>query len=609
MLVSYDSIVYVVDKLNNVATELYADPSVNRLNAMAYDPYKQVIYYCDSKRDANNKSIFKYDIKTGVKSTFIANVNTFGIQTFAMGLATSGSGFYDGYLFIGTDQDQVANTPVAIYRVDINPSTGAAVRASRFWGANSTRPSGGKDVGAYDWGDFVVNSGILYNFNASVTADNSKKIEHFDLNMQTKLNGYSPAITISQVSLDYEGNIFSVETGSYRQYNKAGGLGSLVYYTGVDTIKRLITDGAESFKYPFDYGDAPLSYGIASHIFRVSPNLMIGTKVDYEMNSFNSLNAMADDDDITGIGNDEDGVNPAYFAANPIRISYASYSVPVPVKNTTGSNAYLYGYLDFNSNGNFSDPGERSSLVTIPNNINPTTVNVNWNGLSGGKVGASFIRFRIASDSTDIRNGSGYARSGEVEDYQINIETTALPVELIKLSSEVQDDNTTLLTWATASEFNNDYFDVEHYSQDGNWESIGKVKGFGNSNMLNNYSIIHKTPHNGINYYRLKQVDFNSSFEYSYTVSATFNINTTNQETAKPQISIYPNPTKDDIWVKSNQSISTDSDLNIDVYNLKGEMVASKKLNEDIQKVDFSYYENGMYFIQIGSQSFKVIKQ
>lgn len=110
--------------------ELYADPSVNRLNTMAYDPYNQVIYYCDSRRVSTNLSVYKYDVKTGVKSTFINNVNTFGIQTFTNGLSTSGASFYDGYLFIGTDSDLNPNTPTAIYRIDINPTTGAPIRAS-----------------------------------------------------------------------------------------------------------------------------------------------------------------------------------------------------------------------------------------------------------------------------------------------------------------------------------------------------------------------------------------------------------------------------------------------------------------------------------------------
>ena len=85
MLVCNDSIIYVINRLDNTATELFADVNKTRLNTMAYDPYKQIIYYCDSKRDVTNKAVFKYDVKTGVKSTLIANVNnpSFNIQTFA----------------------------------------------------------------------------------------------------------------------------------------------------------------------------------------------------------------------------------------------------------------------------------------------------------------------------------------------------------------------------------------------------------------------------------------------------------------------------------------------------------------------------------------------
>ena len=64
---------------------------------------------------------------------------------------------------------------------------------------------------------------------------------------------------------------------------------------------------------------------------------------------------------------------------------------------------------------------ERSTIVTIPSSAAMVTVNNKLDKLKGGKVGNSYMRFRLASDSTELRNGSGYAKSGEVEDYQLPI--------------------------------------------------------------------------------------------------------------------------------------------------------------------------------------------
>lgn len=609
MLIAYDSIIYVVNKLDNTAMELYADPSVNRLNTMAYDPYNQVIYYCDSRRVSTNLSVFKYDVKTGVKSTFINNVNTFGIQTFTNGLSTSGASFYDGYLFIGTDSDLNPNTPTAIYRIDINPTTGAPIRASRFWGANSAVSTGsGTDI-LYDWGDFVLNDGVLYNFNGASDAAAGTEMQHFDLNSQTRLAGYSYSPdTLAQASLDYEGNIFSIRNGFYyQQYNPTNGtFGARNYYSGIPTT-RVLTDGAESFKYPYDYGDAPSSYGYASHVFRVSPNLMIGSDVDYEMASYYSSDALADDNDITGTGNDEDGVDPNYFISNPISETSTTYSVPVQATNRTGANAYMYGYIDFNNNGNYNDPGERSNLVTLPHNLSTLTYTVTWSSLSGGVPGNSFIRFRIASNASEINTGSGYARSGEVEDYPINIDASSLPVELINFTATALENNTTDVKWSTASEYNNNYFEIQRSNEDNDWTTIGTVDGNGNSSTFIQYQFIDQQPKNGINYYRLKQVDFDGSFEYSVVVAVNFS--NSQPKTDEKEVIVYPNPTTDVLWVKSDTDNISTKDENIHVYNINGEQVYSTPLQEPLQQVDFKYYENGMYFLKIGKQSFRIIKQ
>ena len=609
MLIAYDSIIYIVNKLDNTALELYAETTMNRINTVAYDPYNQIIYFCDSRRDALNLSVYKYDVKTGVRSTFINNVNTFGIQTFTKGLATSGAGFYDGYLFIGTDSDQYLNTPTAIYRIDIDPATGNALRASRFWGQNSAVDNSGNTDILYDWGDFVVTDGVLYNFNSAGDAAPTTEMQHFSLNSQTKLAGYDyTPDTLAQASLDYEGNIFSIRQGFYYQtYNPtSGALGAHVHFSGIPST-RVLCDGAESFKYPYDYGDAPSSYGYASHIFRVAPNLMIGSTVDYEMNGYYSAGADDDDNDIRGIGNDEDGVNVNYFVTNPISETNTTYTVPIQLTNRTGADAYLYGYIDFNNDGDYNDAGERSQLVTVPNHPLTQPYSVAWTSLAGGVPGNSFIRFRIGSDEPEINTGSGYARSGEVEDYPIGIHASTLPVELTTFTATALENHTTQLNWATASELNNDHFEIQRSTGDNNWSAIGTVNGNGNSSMLINYSFIDEQPENGINYYRLKQVDYDGTFEYTIVVAVTHNSSI--EKNNPVEISVFPNPTTDVLWVKSNYSTPTVSQENIDVYNTNGQQVYSTPHQENLQQVDLKYYENGMYYLKIGKQTFKIIKK
>jgi Beta-propeller repeat len=92
--------------------------------------------------------------------------------------------------------------------------------------------------------------------------------------------------------------------------------------------------------------------------------------------------------------------------------------------------------------------------------------------------------------------------------------TGILPVKLIAFNA-VLDNKKVNCTWETASEINNNYFTIER-SLDGNhFESIGRVKGQGNTNTNTRYSFIDNKPLGGISYYRLKQTDFDNTYSYS----------------------------------------------------------------------------------------------
>ena len=85
-----------------------------------------------------------------------------------------------------------------------------------------------------------------------------------------------------------------------------------------------------------------------------------------------------------------------------------------------------------------------------------------------------------------------------------------LPVDLIGFSVSKKENQNELI-WTTASETNNDYFIVEYSSNGEIWNEIEKIAGAGNSNIENTYFTTHREFENGINYYRLKQVDFDGT--------------------------------------------------------------------------------------------------
>jgi hypothetical protein len=92
--------------------------------------------------------------------------------------------------------------------------------------------------------------------------------------------------------------------------------------------------------------------------------------------------------------------------------------------------------------------------------------------------------------------------------------TGILPVKLIAFNA-VLDNKKVNCTWETASEINNNYFAIEKSTDGNHFESIGRVKGKGNTNTNTRYSFIDNNPFTGISYYRLKQTDFDNTYSYS----------------------------------------------------------------------------------------------
>ena len=97
-------------------------------------------------------------------------------------------------------------------------------------------------------------------------------------------------------------------------------------------------------------------------------------------------------------------------------------------------------------------------------------------------------------------------------------EAVGLPIELIKFSvKKVGSDN--MISWETQTEKNNDYFTIER-TLDGIWfEVVGNQKGSGNSNSLIKYNLKDFDVHKTLNYYRLKQTDFDGKFTFSDLIS------------------------------------------------------------------------------------------
>ena len=168
-----------------------------------------------------------------------------------------------------------------------------------------------------------------------------------------------------------------------------------------------------------------------------------------------------------------------------------------------------------------------------------------------------------------------------------------LPVELTDFSARLENKNSARLTWSTASEKNNNGFDIEMSKNSlADFINIGFVKGHGSSATANAYDFIRNNLSNGIYYFRLKQTDNDGSFTYSPVKSVEI-VNDNFEVTA------YPNPVKDRLTLAINGNAL--QSLNVQVVNQIGQIIYSRtgETFKELYEINTAQLSSGLYFITV----------
>lgn len=168
-----------------------------------------------------------------------------------------------------------------------------------------------------------------------------------------------------------------------------------------------------------------------------------------------------------------------------------------------------------------------------------------------------------------------------------------LPIELLSFNA-VAERETTLLQWQTASETDNDYFTLQRSFDGRNWVDIGTVPGAGNSSSTLFYDFSDFDPQTGINYYRLKQTDFNGEYSYSAIKSVRF-------EEEGGTFGIYPNPATD--IVNISLPLDIDEQLIYTIRSMEGKVVQQQVLQRPT--IQTSILPTGIYILELHTTSGK----
>lgn len=189
----------------------------------------------------------------------------------------------------------------------------------------------------------------------------------------------------------------------------------------------------------------------------------------------------------------------------------------------------------------FVDDADNYNALTLPLDQAGKISYIGGSGLIDNIIISNELAGYNIANSTGIEDPrayiSGYSATSASDHLPVYSRfnfSMSLPVTLLNFNASLNNKQV-LLKWATSTEFNNNYFEVERSADHQNYHSIGKIKGAGNSNRLNEYTSIDRAPLEGVNYYRLKQTDADGKFSYSKVIAVKFAGNGSS-------LSIFPNP-------------------------------------------------------------------
>lgn len=147
---------------------------------------------------------------------------------------------------------------------------------------------------------------------------------------------------------------------------------------------------------------------------------------------------------------------------------------------------------------------------------------------------------------------------------------SVLPIELLSFTA-TQEKNLVILKWTTASEVNNDFFTIEKTIDGIVFKDVKRVEGAGNSSQSINYATEDKAPVNGLNYYRLRQTDFDKKFTYSDLIGIEVEMDI-------QELNVYPNPLKKGQKLNIVLNGKNDKDILVVLIDLLGNEFYSKVL-------------------------------
>lgn len=425
------------------------------------------------------------------------------------------------------------------------------------------------------------------------------------------------------VAIDAGGNIYVADRDN-RRIRKIATNGDVSTYAGSGVNDAVDDDNPlqASFKQPLDLvfdknGNLLVADALSHKIRKIATDGKVSTLAGTGATGFkdDSNPLLAQFASPSGLGIDKDGnILVADRINNKIRkidlANKVSTIVGSGTKGTVDNDLPLSAQLsepydvDVDINGNIYVVELAHDIRKIATDGKVSTI-AGIGGTTGFLDGeGSIAKFSSPAGLCIAKDGTIYV--ADVNNNKIRKLSTVnpLPISLVSFQGKLVQTNGIALSWTTASEQNNAYFDLLKSNDGINWTLLTTINSNGNSSQKLAYSYTDVTPFYGANYYVLKQVDFDGKSSSTAPITVNFNLAQPNKLSAH--------------YNSGTLAIATQGSAigngQIIVHNLNGQTLTSKNINliEGINEFTIPLnLQNGLYVLSLisnkGSQSVKFI--
>lgn len=282
--------------------------------------------------------------------------------------------------------------------------------------------------------------------------------------------------------------------------------------------------------------------------------------------------------------------------------SCPEYELHAPL-NDGQSNTYCYTFTASNSTVTMG------MIANTRGCTGGTVYGATWNVQPSGCSGVVQSGDLTNTTMTGLTVGQSYtycytptAACLRLSQYPYFVGAAPLPIELISFTAEAKEKSV-LIKWSTATELNNEWFEVQRSYDGYNFLTVKRVAGAINSSNTREYSTSDNVKKSGVVYYRLMQIDLDGKSSIFPATSVKIG--------KIEKFKVYPNPSKGKL--KIDLISSTESEMNIEIVNVQSQVVFQKNisLTEGINntELDLTGLNKGVYMLKLTGEKEQLTKR